>query len=287
MLWSLTVSMRRFLSTHEPRIAAIAGRQHGVVTVGQLRAIGLDEAAVRRRVRAGRLHRLYRGVYAVGHRNLSWRGRWLAAVFAVGDGAVLSHASAVALWEFLRPMAGPIHVTVPAAMRRKPPPGVRIHRSRTLTSRDVTRRHGIAVTTPPRTIGDVRGELEPRLFRRALRQAELAGHRVPHLGLVRRSRSDLELLFLSLCDRHGLPRPLVNQRVHGHRVDFFWPDRRLAVETDSWDYHRGSVTFEDDHERDLELRAHGIATRRYTGEQLETAPEAVLADLREALAGAA
>jgi very-short-patch-repair endonuclease len=174
-------------------------------------------------------------------------------------------------------------VTVGGDGGRKKRAGLRIHRSRTLGSGDVTRRHGIAVTTPARTMEDIRGEVEPYLFRRALRQAELAGHRVPHLGRVKRTRSDLELLFLALCDDHGLPRPLVNRRVHGHRVDFFWPEQRLAVETDSWEYHRGSVAFEDDHERDLNLRAHGITTRRYTGDQLEAAPERVAADLRAVL----
>ncbi|HJZ38074.1 MAG TPA: DUF559 domain-containing protein [Solirubrobacterales bacterium] len=147
----------------------------------------------------------------------------------------------------------------------------------------MTRRHGIAVTTPSRTIEDVRGTIEPYLFRRALRQAELAGHRVPHLSAVKRSRSDLELFFLALCECHGLPRPLVNHRVHGYRVDFFFADERVAVETDTWTYHRGSVAFEDDHARDLGLRAHRITTRRYTDDQLEAASDAVVADLREAL----
>ena len=94
--------MRKKGSTAGRRIAAIAGRQHGIVTTAQLREAGLDEVAMHRAVRAGRLHRLHRGVYAVGHRSLSWRGRWLAAVLAAGDGAVLSHTSAAALWEFLR-----------------------------------------------------------------------------------------------------------------------------------------------------------------------------------------
>jgi very-short-patch-repair endonuclease len=251
--------------------------------VEQLRDAGISETSIRRAVEAGRLHRLHRGVYAVGHRSLSWRGRWLAAVLAAGDGAVLSHTSAAALWEYLRPIQGPVHVTVAAAVRRKPRSGLVIHRSRTLTCRDITHRHGIAVTNPARTIEDIRPSLEPYLFRRALRQAELAGHRVPHLGLVKRTRSDLELLFLTLCDDHGLPRPRVNVRVHGRLVDFYWPEQRLAVETDSWDYHRGSVSFEEDHDRDLELRARGFTTRRYTGDQLEAAPQAVAANLREAL----
>lgn len=275
--------MTEFLSTGEARVATIAGRQHGVVTAAQLADAGIDKDCVAWRVRTGRLHRLYCGVYAVGHRSLSWRGRWLAAVLAAGDGAVLSHSSAAALWQFLRPIPGPVHVTVGAALRRKPRPGLQFHRSRTLTRSDVTRRHRIEVTTPARTISDIRGEVEPYLFRRALRQAELAGHRVPHLSATKRTRSDLELLFVAFCDDHGLPRPLVNRRVHGHRVDFFWPEQRLAVETDSWEYHRGSVSFEDDHDRDLELRSHGIATRRYTGDQLEAAPEAIATDLRRAL----
>jgi hypothetical protein len=283
VLWSLSCPMSNFLSTPDYQVARIAERQHGVVTTAQLAAVGIDKFALHKRVKAGRLHRLYRGVYAVGHRSLSWRGRWLAGVLAAGDGAVLSHSSAAALWRFLRPIPGPVHVTLDATVRRKSRPGLLIHRSRTLTPRDVTRLHDIAVTKPARTIIDIRGEVDSYLFRRALRQAEIAGHKVPHLSAVKRSRSDLELLFLTFCDGHGLPRPLVNRRLHGRLVDFWWPEQRLVVETDSWEYHRGSVAFEDDHTRDLELRAHGIATRRYTGDQLEADPEAVAADLRVAL----
>jgi hypothetical protein len=275
--------MSNLLATADARVARIAGRQHGVVTVAQLREVGIDKFGVNKRVQAGRLHRLHRGVYAVGHRSLSWRGRWLAATLAVGEGAVLSHASAAALWQFLRPIPGPIHVTVAAQSGRARRHPIQIHRSRTLTPSHATRRHGIAVTTPARTIEDLRGTVEDHLFRRALRQAELAGHRVPHLSTVKRTRSDLELLFLGLCRCHDLPRPLVNHRVHGYLVDFYFADHRVAVETDSWEFHRGSAQMEEDHDRDLRLRAHGIETRRYTGEQIEAAPEAVVADLRAQL----
>jgi very-short-patch-repair endonuclease len=271
-------------STPDRWIAEVARRQHGVVTAKQMLEAGIDRDGIAWREQAGRLHRLHRGVYAVGHRSLSWRGRWMATVLAAGDGAVLSHTSAAALWQFLRPIPGPVHVLLGAAVRRKKRAGLRLHYSRTLTPSHVTRRHGIAVTTPARTIEDIRGTIEPYLFRRALRQAELAGYRVPHLGTTRRTRSDLELLFLALCDEHGLPRPLVNHRVHGHLVDFFFPDHRVVVETDSWEYHRGSVAMEDDHERDLAFRARGIETRRYTGDQLEAAPGAVVGDLLEVLA---
>jgi hypothetical protein len=275
--------MREQRSTADARVPVIAGRQHGVITHEQLAVCGLDKSAVTRRVQAGRLHRWHLGVYAVGHRSLSWRGRWLAAVLAAGHGAVLSHTSAAALWQFLRPIPGPLHVTLGAAVRRKPRPGLQFHRSRTLTSSHVTHRYGIAVTTPARTIEDIRGTIEPHLFRRALRQAELAGHRVPHLSTTKRTRSDLELLFLALCEDHGLPRPLVNQRVHGYLVDFFFAGHLVAVETDSWEYHQGSVAMEDDHARDLALRGHGIETRRYTGDQIEATPEAVVTDLKQAL----
>jgi very-short-patch-repair endonuclease len=277
--------MSHLRSTGDAWVARIAAWQHDVVTVEQLHEAGIDKYGVRDRVRAGRLHRLHRGVYAVGHRSLSWRGRWLAAMLAAGDGAVLSHTSAAALWQFLRPIPGPVHVLLGAAVRRKPRPGLQLHRSRTLTPSQVTRRHGIAVTTPARTIEDIRTEVEPYLFRRALRQAELGGHHVPHLSATRPTRSDLELLFLALCEDHDLPRPQVNHCVHGHLVDFFFAGHRLAVETDSWEYHQSSVAMEDDHARDLALRGHGIETRRYTGDQLEGTPEAVVADLRAALDG--
>jgi hypothetical protein len=277
--------MTEFLSTADVTVGRIASRQHGIVTAAQLAGAGIDKDGMAWRVRTGRLHRLHRGVYAVGHRSLSWRGRWLAAVLAAGDGAVLSHTSAAALWRFLRPIPGPVHVLLGAAVRRKQRPGLLVRHSRTLTPPHVTRRHGIAVTTPARTIEDIRTAVEPHLFRRALRQAELAGHRVPHLSVTRRSRSDLELLFLALCDDHDLPPPLVNHPLHGHLVDFFFVDHRLVVETDSWTYHRGSVAMEDDHARDLALRLRGIETRRYTGDQLEGEPEAVAADLRTVLDG--
>src|SRR6185312_5957673 len=130
--------MTEFLSTGDRWIAMLAGRQHGVVTAAQLAEAGIDKDGIACRRRAGRLHRLYRGVYAVGHRSLSWRGRWLAAVLAAGDGAALSHSSAAALWQFLRPIPGPVHVLVGAAVRRKPRPGLRYHRSRTLTPRHIT-----------------------------------------------------------------------------------------------------------------------------------------------------
>lgn len=183
------------------------------MTSAQLAEAGIDKDGIAWRVRTGRLHRLHRGVYAVGHRSLSWRGRWLAAVLAAGDGAVLSHTSAAALWQFLRPIPRPVHILLGAAVSRRPRPGLQLHRSRTLTPSHITHRHGIAVTTPARTIEDIRGTVAPYHFRRALRQAELAGHRVPHLSATKRTRSDLELLFLasSFSSSHGQLRQVLRR----------------------------------------------------------------------------
>ena len=86
-------------------LAALAGRQHGVASRSQLLALGFTDADVTRRMKAARLHAVHRGVFAVGHRVLTLEGRWMAAVLAGGDGAVLSHASAAAAWD-LRPVGG-------------------------------------------------------------------------------------------------------------------------------------------------------------------------------------
>jgi predicted transcriptional regulator of viral defense system len=111
-------------------VGALAGRQHGVVSRAQLLRIGLTDSAISRRVRAGALHRVHTGVYAVGHMALSPRGRSMAAVLAGGAGAALSHHSAAALWNLRRVDPRPVHITVPrtgARSRRD----LRIHRPRT------------------------------------------------------------------------------------------------------------------------------------------------------------
>lgn len=207
----------------------------------------------------------------------------MAAVFAAGSGAVLSHHSGAALWEFLKPVEGPINLTVPGNIGNRRRPGLVIHRSRTLGRRVATRRHGIPVTTPARTIADLNGTVEPYLLRRAIRQAELKGCRLGAGVTVHRTRSDLELDFLGFCARHDIPRPEVNARVGRRLVDFLWREARVVVETDSWEYHRGSVAFEDDHERELALRRAGFEVRRFTGDQLERRPGAVASDLKQAL----
>lgn len=251
-----------------------------------MRAIGVDKSAVARRVRAGRLHRLHRGVYAVGHVAPNLHRDFEAAVLVCGEGAALSHASAAVLWGFLEPLGGAVHVTSPSSSGRKGHSGVALHRSPSLRdSGMVTVHKQIRVTTPHRTIDDLDGRIEGYLFRRAKRQAEFKNYR---LNLpTDRTRSDLERDFLHLLSRRRLPRPEVNVKVGRYTVDFLWPAAMLVVETDFFGYHRGSQAFEDDHARDLDLRRAGYVVRRYTGAQLERRPDEIAAELRALLSGRA
>jgi predicted transcriptional regulator of viral defense system len=148
----------------ETVIARLASRQHGVVSLTQLAAIGIDRSAIVRRTRKGLLHRVHRGVYAVGHAGLSTEGRWMAAVLACGEGAVLSHRSAGALWEIALPPSL-IDVMVPGNAGRKPRDGIKVHRSLTLLPSQTTRRAGIPVTMPSRTLEDLKRVLPSKPVR--------------------------------------------------------------------------------------------------------------------------
>ena len=187
--------MRKEIVEAERRIARIAANQHGVIAYAQLIWAGLSSPSVDRRVKAGRLHRLHRGVYAVGHTNLSQEGKWLAAVLACGEGAALSHESAAHLWS-LSPKSPPYaHVTVPDHGGRSKRKGIVLHRSTTITPTDVTLRRNIPVTTPARTKRDMGWATET-------------------------TRSDLERKFLRLLRAHDLPIPEVNARLGPYTVDF-------------------------------------------------------------------
>jgi predicted transcriptional regulator of viral defense system len=138
-------------------IAAVSGRQYGVITSAQLRAAGLTSAAIAKRVKAGRLHPQYRGVYAVGHNRLSQQAKWLAAVLAAGKGAALGHQAAVRHWNVWRRKTTAIDVVVPTP--RRPRKGFTLHRARNLNPKDVTIYQGIPVTTVPRTLVDLSATL--------------------------------------------------------------------------------------------------------------------------------
>ena len=261
-------------------IAALAGRQHGVVSLTQLRALGLSDVAVRRRVETGRLHRLHRAVYAVGHTALTMRSRELAAVFACGPEAVLSHRSAARLWGLVR--SAP-RVEVTSRRSRSPGSGIVVHRS-DLATGERAAIDGIPVTTPNRTITDIADSLTEPQLRHAIHEAEVRrlfdlnhvhvvpGRRGSHrLASVlsawtppQFTRNEAERRFLRLCERHGLRTPLANARVGGYEVDFHWPDARLVVEVDGAAAHHTRRNFESDRRRDRVLAALGVQVVRVT-----------------------
>jgi hypothetical protein len=279
----------------ESAIGALADDQYGVVSRAQLLELGFSDADVDRRVKSGRLHRVHRGVYAVGHRVLTVEGRWRAAVLAGGRGAVLSHASAAAAWDLRPTSGGAIHVTVPGHSGRKRRPGLRIHRSNILGARDVTTHRGIPITTPARTIIDLARIFQGRQLEQLVDRADQRGlvdfdvlRQAPRASLqavLKRyapapTRSELEERFLRLCDDHGIPRPETNAHVGGYEVDFVWRARRLIVEVDGYAYHRSPRAFETDRERDVALTLAGWRVLRFTWRHITARPAWVAAAIR-------
>jgi very-short-patch-repair endonuclease len=300
------------MGTHCPvdhRIAELAASQFGVVQRGQLRALGVTDAAIARRVRVGRLHRVRRGVYAVGHPVLGAHGRWLAAVLACGPDAVLSHASAAALWDLRASDAVSIDVTVRGPSRRR---GLhlRVHRARSLGENETATESGIRVTSPARTILDLAAMLRnDRALERVLDRAEVlrvtdvktlvaiadahTGHRgasrlrrilADHTPGSTLTRSELEERMLALCRERGLPQPRVNDSVAGLEVDFLFAERRVVVEADSWQHHHSRAAFERDRERDATLALAGHRVLRFTDRQMARDATTVAAAIRAALA---
>jgi very-short-patch-repair endonuclease len=263
-------------------IAEVARRQHGVISSQQLHKAGLTRTAVMERRQSGRLHNLHRGVYAVGHTAPSDERRWMAAVLALGDGAVLSHRSAAALWDLLPPQNGPVDVSLPSRSGRRQRQGIRIHRPASLNALEITHRRGIPVTSPARTLADLRRSVPTRESRRAVRQAEFLGLAIDPVLEPDRTRSELEYKFLRLCRRHRLPMPAVNLGVGPFTVDFCWVEQRLIVETDGYTSHRGRTAFEDDRARDLKLRTLGYEVLRLSYRQVIDDP-AEVADVLRAL----
>jgi very-short-patch-repair endonuclease len=215
---------------------------------------------------------------------MALEGEWIAAVKACGEGAVLSHRSAAALWRIASPSRGPVDVTIPGRSGRERRRGITLHRSGTLLPSQCTLRVGIPVTRPSRTLDDLDRVLSANEFAAALREAEYLRLPIGERFKPDRTRSELERLFLALCDRFRLPVPDVNVRIGLYTADFLWARRRLVVETDGWRAHRGRLAFEEDHARDLELRLRGYEVLRFTYSQVVDEPARVAAALRPRLA---
>jgi very-short-patch-repair endonuclease len=290
----------------DAKLAILASRQHGVVAYWQLIRLRFTEGAIEHRLRKGLLHRLHRGVYAVGHPGVSREGQLMAAVLTCGPDAVLSHWSAAELWRLLKSRASLIAVSAPTY--HEAADGVKPHWVAEIDPRERTIRDGIPVTTVTRTLLDLAAVAPFKQLQRAANEAERGGwlseraitetlkrHR-GRKGIkafraviasldpqARRSRSDLELAFLAFCRRHGIRPPVLNGEVEGYEVDFHWPGTKLIVELDTWDYHGTSHTFETDRERDSYLAGAGYVVIRVTARRLKTDPEGLAATIRKLL----
>lgn len=290
-------------------MAELSMRQHGVVTRAQLLELGLGRRAIGHRLERGRLHPIHRGVYAVGHPELSRAARWTAAVLAGGPGAVLSHRCAGALWGIRSDSRSRIEVTTPRGQHARP--GIQFHRS-WLPPDEVTVRDGIPVTTVPRTLFDLAAVVDQRQLERAVNEAEVLrlwdelnlddllrrykrrpGTRNVRAVLQARragasfTRSDLEELFLRFADRARLPRPATNVPVEGFEVDCVWRAQRVVVEVDGWATHGTRAAFERDREKSRVLQAAGWRCVPVTFLQLRDTPHEVERDVRRMLDAAA
>ncbi len=207
----------------------------------------------------------------------------MAAVLACGQGAVLSHRSAAELWRLLQTTTGAIHVTVPGAGGRSKRQGLIIHRPPSLPASAIALKSGIRLTSPARTIADLRRTSDPEVARRAEHEASFRGLAIGSEAGKAGVRSELERRFLYFCSRRHLPRPEVNWPLGPYRLDFAWPLVKVCAETDGWAAHRGRRAFEDDHERDLFLGLEGWQVVRFTWRMLEREPRKVAALLRRRL----
>ena len=269
-----------------------------MVTRGQLLALSYDDDAIKNRLRRGRLHRVWSGVYAVGRPALSAHGRWLAAVLCSGPEAALSHASAAALWRIRPAQGSDVHVSVPLHVTRRRP-GIIVHRR---TGFEVTTCRQIPVTTPACTLIDLAPALASDRLEAAVNEADaldlvdpeqlrVALDRVgrrPGVAALRRlldrrtfvlTESELERLFLPLAREAGLSRPQAGVWVNGFKVDFYWPDLGLIVETDGLRYHRTPAKQAQDRRRDQVHAAAGLTPLRFTHAQVRREPRHVVATL--------
>jgi very-short-patch-repair endonuclease len=275
----------------------VAARQHGVLARRQLLALGFDDRAIEHRLNIGRLHRVARGVYAVGRPELTRRGRWMAATLACGPEAVLSHGSAAELWG-IGSEEGPIEVSLrgTSLLRR---PGIKAYRRPKLEDRDVTEFSNIPVTGVVRTMIDRASRLDGKAIDRMVNEADARGlirldalraelESRPGLWGIAKLRdaidrrtfrltdSELERRFLALVESAGLPLPETGRRLNGFKVDFFWPNLGLVVETDGLTYHRTPAQQARDLVRDQAHTAAGLSRLRFAHEQVQFEPGHVL-----------
>jgi predicted transcriptional regulator of viral defense system/very-short-patch-repair endonuclease len=277
-----------------------AARHHDVLTRGDLRALGLTNREIEHRIRSGLLHRLFRGVYAVGRPTVTERGRWRAAVAACGPKTLLSHWSAAALWAMRRSSTSRVHVSTPLSSQNRR--GLTVHRVHPLPAQDCAVRSGIPLTSPTRTLVDLAAVASPRALAELVEEAvrlELVDRQSLGVALERhrgrrgvaalreiaarmdasaaRTRSRLEALYVLLCRERGVPTPLINETVAGMEVDAVFPEHGVVVELDSYGYHGSWSSRQRDHQRAARLSAAGHELLRFDWEQVTGDPDGVYA----------
>jgi hypothetical protein len=286
----------------------LATYQHGVISMSQLRDQGHAKSTVIEWVASGRLHQLHRGVYAVGHRQLTWYSRCWAAVLAAEPDelapwrAVASHYSAAYLWGLLRFTPDVMHVTAPT--RRRAKRRFVVHFSSILAEEDRGMCDGVPVTAVPRTLMDLSIKARPDQVEGYLERAEdrdlldvravedvlarAGGHRgrgrlAQVLAIYQPdpafTRSKFERRFRRLVIAAGLPAPAMNFNVAEFELDAYWPDLRFAVELDLFETHGSRAAFERDRRRQEELKLLGIEMIRITRPRLDREPQAVMRNL--------
>jgi very-short-patch-repair endonuclease len=277
---------------------ALAERQHWVITRPQLLRLGFSADAIKHRVKVGRLHPIWRGVYAVGRPRPGEHGLWMAAVLACGPQAFLSHTSAAALLEIVPRSTGPIEISVRGGRQPRARTGIRTHRRSELAASDVTQRLGIPLTSSALTLVDIAPRMSRTQLERAIAEADkhdlidpeslrqelqrFAGR--PGTARLRETLdshtftltdSELERRFVPIALEAGLSLPLTQAHVNGFRVDFYWPELGLVVETDGLRYHRTPAQQAKDRLRDQVHAAAGLTPLRFTRSQVRFEPDRV------------
>jgi len=282
--------------TVEQKVARLATNAHGVVTRAQLMEVGVTNDEIVHRMNAGALIPVHRGIYRVGHVAPSVEARYLAAVLACGEGAVLSGRAAAYLLGLLKGSPPPPEVTTPTDRRVA---GVQTRRTRVAV--ESTRCRAIPVTTVPRTLVDLAAVLSADDLARACHEAGVRHRTTPAMVeavLARRPRipgatklrailrgdvhvvlSKLEKKFLERVREIRRPLPQTNRPAGARRVDCRWPEHRLTVELDSYRFHHSRHAWEQDRRRERQAYARGDEFRRYTWGDVFEDPRPMLAEL--------
>jgi predicted transcriptional regulator of viral defense system len=294
-------------------VGQLAVAQNGAVTLEQLEGLGLSRSAIHQREEAGRLHRIHQRVYSLTPEVMTEQGRFMAAVLACGPDAVLSHRSAAYLWGLVDTWEKPLDVTAPNR-RGRSPEGVAAHRDGSVQPIDKATLYGIPCTSVARTLLDFTAVAPEWEVRRAVAEAEVLRildqprlrallkrsrrrRGVARLRLIldsihpqtKRTRSELERLFLAMCARTALPEPEVNVWLSApdgrrYQADFLWRDRRLIVEADSRRFHDTDSAFVANRKRQQQLELAGWRVSPCTREEVEQEPRRLVLTIQGLLA---